>query len=127
MLAEAGRACHPTASPFHSDESCIEQIVFTSGNVQRFLGLPPRDKTPEQRFFTGRGKRAAALMSLVASCKHNCVEPWAYLKDVLTRLAGQPHSADLERMLPNAWLADHPTHRWTIHDQRQAERAPKRS
>lgn len=71
------------------------------------------------------GKRAAALMSLVASCKHNSVEPWAYLKDVFTRLAARVSSDPLERLLPNLWLVENPTHRWTIHDQRKEEREPK--
>jgi len=32
------------------------------------------------------GHRAAILMSLIASCKANLVEPWAWLKDVLIQL-----------------------------------------
>jgi len=32
------------------------------------------------------GKRTAAVMSLIQSAKLNGLEPWAYLKDVLTRL-----------------------------------------
>lgn len=36
------------------------------------------------------GKRAAAGMSLIQSAKLNGLEPWAYLKDVLTRLPTQP-------------------------------------
>ena len=32
------------------------------------------------------GKTAAILFSVLASCKRHDVEPWAYLKDVLTRL-----------------------------------------
>jgi transposase len=46
------------------------------------------------------GERSARLMSLIASCKHNRVEP-------------------------DSWLADHPQHRWTIADHRQDERAAK--
>jgi transposase len=36
------------------------------------------------------GKRAAAVMSLIQSAKLNGVEPWVYLKDVLTMLPTQP-------------------------------------
>ena len=36
------------------------------------------------------GQRAAALYSLIASCKANQVEPWAYLRDVFTRLPALP-------------------------------------
>lgn len=68
------------------------------------------------------GQRSARLMSLVASCKENRVEPFAYLRDVLTRL---PQGADLESLLPDPWLAAHPEHRWTIADIRAEEREAK--
>jgi hypothetical protein len=68
------------------------------------------------------GERSARLMSLIASCKHNRVEPWAYLRDLFTRL---PAGAPLETFLPDRWLADHPQHRWAIADHREQERAAK--
>ena len=79
------------------------------------------------------GSRAAVLMSLVASCKENRVEPWAYLRDVFTRLPliqaqtsdAPPTSDDLSSLLPDRWLLDHPQHRWTIADQRKEERYAK--
>jgi transposase len=49
------------------------------------------------------GKRAAAVMSLIQSAKLNGVEPWAYLKDVLTRLPTQPASRVAE-LLPHRWI-----------------------
>lgn len=79
------------------------------------------------------GSRAAVLMSLVASCKDNRVEPWAYLRDVFTRLPliqgqtsnAKPTSNDLNSLLPDRWLLNHPQHRWTIADQRKEERYAK--
>ncbi|TWT35033.1 Transposase IS66 family protein [Thalassoglobus neptunius] len=68
------------------------------------------------------GHRAAILMSLIASCKANHVEPWAYLKDALTQLA---HRANVESLLPNHWLATHPQHRWNIAERRKQERETK--
>ncbi len=68
------------------------------------------------------GKRAANLMSLIGSCKENRVEPWAYLRDVLTRL---PAGAELATLLPDVWLRQHPQHRWNIADQRAEERQSK--
>ena len=68
------------------------------------------------------GRRAARLMSLVASCKENHVEPWAYLHAVISTL---PAGADLEALLPDRWLAENPTHRWEIADQRKEERQAK--
>lgn len=66
------------------------------------------------------GQRAAVLMSLIASCKNNDVEPWAYLRDVFTQLASG--SADLQSLLPDRWLANHLQHRWEISQQRRAAR-----
>jgi len=48
------------------------------------------------------GQRAAAVMSLLHSAKLNGLEPYAYLKDVLTRLPTLP-SAQIEELLPHRW------------------------
>ena len=48
------------------------------------------------------GKRAAVVMSLVVSAKLNGHDPWAYLKDVLTRLPTQPNGR-IEDLLPHLW------------------------
>jgi transposase len=55
--------------------------------------------------FTGSekgGRTAAVLFSLVSSCLRHGHDPFAYLRDVLTRLPDQPkvHLADL---LPDRW------------------------
>ena len=46
------------------------------------------------------GHRAAVLTSLIASCNNNEVEPWAYLKDIFTRLAYRPSAEQLNQLLP---------------------------
>ena len=51
------------------------------------------------------GQRAAAVMSLLHSAKLNGLEPYAYLKDVLTRLPTQP-AARIEELLPHRWRPD---------------------
>jgi transposase len=48
------------------------------------------------------GERAAVVMSLLQSAKLNGHEPWAYLKDVLTRLPTQLNSR-IEELLPHRW------------------------
>ena len=48
------------------------------------------------------GQRAAVVMSLLQSAKLNGHEPWAYLKDVLTRLPTQLNSR-IEELLPHRW------------------------
>jgi len=71
------------------------------------------------------GRRAAILFSLVASCKANQVEPFAYLRDVFTRMPTQPADS-LDELLPDVWLASHPKHRWEIDDVRRKERHSRR-
>ena len=48
------------------------------------------------------GKRAAAVMSLIQSAKLNGHDPYAYLKDVLTRLPTQRASL-IHELLPHRW------------------------
>ena len=48
------------------------------------------------------GQRAAVVISLVQSAKLNGHDPWAYLKDVLTRLPSQPNSL-IDELLPHLW------------------------
>ena len=73
------------------------------------------------------GHRAARLFSLTASCKANCVEPFAYLRELFARLpllGDSPDPQQLDELLPDRWLAAHPQHRWWIDDLRRAERRP---
>lgn len=56
------------------------------------------------------GQRAAAVMSLIQSARMNGHDPYAYLRDVLTRLP--THKAShIEELLPHHWTA--PTISWT--------------
>ena len=48
------------------------------------------------------GKRAVAVMSLVHSARINGLDPYAYLKDVLERLAAHPNSR-IDDSLPHRW------------------------
>ena len=48
------------------------------------------------------GQRAAAVMSLIQSAKLNGHDPYAYIKDVLTRLPTQKNS-QIEELLPHRW------------------------
>jgi transposase len=59
--------------------------------------------------FTGSqraGERAAAIMSLIQTAKLNGHDPYAYLKDVLTRLPTQK-MADIAELLPHRWAPTH--------------------
>ena len=48
------------------------------------------------------GQRAAIVMSLLQSAKLHGHDPWAYLKDVLTRLPGHMNSR-IGELLPHRW------------------------
>jgi len=48
------------------------------------------------------GKRGAATMSLIQSAKLNGHDPYAYLKDALTRLPTQRNSM-IGALLPHRW------------------------
>jgi hypothetical protein len=49
------------------------------------------------------GPRAAALMSLIQSAKLNGHDPYAYLKDVFTRLPMQ-RASEIAELLPHSWV-----------------------
>lgn len=49
-------------------------------------------------------RRAAIIFSLIVTCKQNGVEPFAYLKDVLAKLAAWPESR-MGELTPRNWLA----------------------
>ena len=55
--------------------------------------------------FTGSergGKSAAIIFSLIASCQRHDVDPYAYLRDILTRLPATPLS-QIKQFLPDIW------------------------
>jgi len=87
----------------------------------------------------GAGDNAAIFYSLVTSAKLNGVEPFAWLKDVMEKLpmhrdgkaiqqsaTGKPVSSnELDTLLPDRWLQDHPDCRWEIDSIRREERRRK--
>jgi hypothetical protein len=48
------------------------------------------------------GKAAAALYSLIQSAAANGVNPYAYLRDILTRLP-TTKAKDIDSLLPHLW------------------------
>lgn len=48
------------------------------------------------------GKTAAVLLSFIAMCKRNAVEPFAWFRDVLSRIASHPVHR-IEELLPHNW------------------------
>ena len=50
------------------------------------------------------GKTAAVLLSFTETCKRNAVEPFAWFRDVLSRIATHPINR-IEDLLPHNWKA----------------------
>jgi transposase len=50
------------------------------------------------------GQRSAIIYSLVVSCQRHGKDPFAYLKDVLTRLPALTNRADLGALTPARWV-----------------------
>jgi len=50
------------------------------------------------------GRTAAVLTSLVATCKRLAIDPFAYLRDIFTRISDHPRSR-LAELLPDRWMA----------------------
>jgi hypothetical protein len=49
------------------------------------------------------GQRSAIIYSMVVSCQRHGKDPFAYLKDVLTRLPLMTNQDDLSPLLPVNW------------------------
>lgn len=85
------------------------------------------------------GCRAAIHYSLVSSAKANGVEPYAWLREVFTRLPYHRKgdamtqaksdllvtSDELDYLLPGMWLKANPVHTWEIDKIRRKERDAK--
>lgn len=71
------------------------------------------------------GDTAAVMYTLVATCKRLRVDPFAYMRDVFTRLPQTTDDQQLQELLPDRWIERHPEHR-LAHREKQAEQAKER-
>ena len=53
------------------------------------------------------GETAAAMYTLVMTCKRQSVDPYAYFCDVFNRVKTASHE-ELESMMPHRWIQSHP-------------------
>jgi hypothetical protein len=70
------------------------------------------------------GPRAAVLNTIMAGAKRHRLEPWAYVKDVLLTLSGDPER--VEELLPDRWGRSHPEHVLTHRLEESRETARRR-
>lgn len=96
-------------------------------NSRTFVAQPAESQWHKRKnwLFLGSedgGERAAIILTIVASAHRHDLDVWAYLRDVLERLAnGEEH---LEELLPDIWKANHPQH---VRDFRETERQERAS
>ena len=65
------------------------------------------------------------LFTILAGAKRHHVEPWAYVTDVLVKLAAE--TSDVDALLPDRWAAAHPDQvlNYRLEESRQKLRPPK--
>ena len=68
------------------------------------------------------GDVAARMYTLIASASRHQLDLWAYVDDVLRRLAGG--ESDMSQLAPDRWAAEHPE---SIRTYRQAEQEARRA
>jgi hypothetical protein len=109
----------PTSLPKSPVGEAIRYALNNWDALERYLEHPwlPIDNNASERavknvvigrknwLFAGSdngGRTAATLFSFTVSCKQNGVDPFAYLRDILDRLATHPAS-DIDSLLPDRW------------------------
>ena len=53
-------------------------------------------------------ERAATIYTVLATCALHEIDPWAYTRDVLAKVAGGWPQRELDALLPDHWAATHP-------------------
>ena len=70
------------------------------------------------------GERTAIILTVVASAHRHDLDVWAYLRDVLERMA--KGEGNLEELLPDVWKAKHPEHVRNFRTEERQERSAER-
>ena len=84
---------------------CLEDGAVPIDNTQVENQIRPWEPGRSNWLFTGSlrsGKRAAAIMSLIQSARMNGLDPYAYLKEVLTQLPTH-RVREIIGLLPHRW------------------------
>lgn len=111
----------PTALPTETLGQALEYLNGQWPHLSLFVddGEIPIDNNPSERgmrpvalgrknwLFAGSlqgGKRAALIYSLIETCKRIGIQPFEYLRDVLSRVSTHPHRL-IEELTPAGWKA----------------------
>jgi transposase len=85
------------------------RLEIDNGEVERLIRLVALGR--KNYLFAGSdagAERAAVAYTVLATCTLHELDPWAYVKDVLEKIAGDWPQRELDRLLPDRWAQEHP-------------------
>jgi transposase len=85
------------------------RLEIDNGEVERLIRLVALGR--KNFLFAGSdagAERAAVAYTILATCTLHEVDPWIYVKDVLEKIAGDWPQRELDRLLPDRWVEEHP-------------------
>lgn len=85
------------------------RLEVDNGEVERIIRIVALGR--RNYLFAGSdagAERAAIVYTVLVTARLHELEPWAYVKDVLEKLASDWPHRELDRLLPDAWANEHP-------------------
>jgi transposase len=85
------------------------RLEIDNGEVERLIRLVALGR--KNYLFAGSdegAQRAAVAYTILTTCTLHELDPWAYVKDVLQKIAGDWPQRELDRLLPDRWAEEHP-------------------
>jgi len=102
-----GKAITYTKNHFNVLPNYLTELRFKPDNNAVEQKIRPITMGRRNYLFVGSergGETAAIFMSLIATCKATKVNPFKYLKDILSKINSHPHK-QLAELLPHNWQA----------------------
>ena len=85
------------------------RLEIDNGEVERLIRIVALGR--KNYLFAGAdagAERAAVAYSVLATCTLHELDPWAYVTDVLEKIAGDWPQREIDRLLPDRWALEHP-------------------
>lgn len=85
------------------------RLEIDNGEVERLIRIVALGR--KNFLFAGSdagAERAAVAYTVLVTCTLNELDPWAYVTDVLEKIAGDWPQREIDRLLPDRWAKEHP-------------------
>jgi len=102
-----GKAIHYALDQWESLEVYLQDPLIEIDNNLVENAIRPTALGKKNWLFFGdanAGERSAVIYSIIESCRRHGVEPYIYLRDVLTRLPSMTNR-QIKDVVPKAWAA----------------------